>query len=154
MKDSASITNKENKAVLSITPLQGDHTALRKVFNQAYRNQDHWKLLTASSVEWATNLLRQYTIPIAICERDLQPGTWRDLLEETATMPHSPLVIVTSLLADERLWAEVLNEGGYDVLAKPFDGTEVIRVVEGALRRWQDQHGSDFAAPRKLKVAS
>ena len=38
-------------------------------------------------------------------------------------------MIVTSRLADDRLWAEVLNLGGYDVLAKPFDASEVARVV-------------------------
>jgi len=62
------------------------------------------------------------------------------LLEEMMVMPHSPLLIVTSRLADERLWPEVLNVGGWDVLAKPFDRKEVIRVVESAWRHWQDQH--------------
>jgi hypothetical protein len=38
-------------------------------------------------------------------------------------------MIVTSRLADERLWAEVLNLGGYHLLAKPFDASEVVRVV-------------------------
>lgn len=59
------------------------------------------------------------------------------MLQETAAMPHSPLLIVTSRLADERLWAEVLNEGGWDVLAKPFDATEVVRVVETAWQHWR-----------------
>jgi FixJ family two-component response regulator len=36
--------------------------------------------------------------------------------------------------ADERLWAEVLNLGGYDLLAKPLEGDEVSRVVEMACR--------------------
>jgi hypothetical protein len=35
---------------------------------------------------------------------------------------------VTSRLADERLWAEALNLGAWDVLAKPFDADEVIRI--------------------------
>jgi hypothetical protein len=41
------------------------------------------------------------------------------------------------------LWAEVLNCGGYDVLAQPFDRTEVERVVTSArqtfLRRAADR---------------
>ena len=45
------------------------------------------------------------------------------------------LMIVTSRLADERLWAEALNLGAYDVLAKPFDRTEAMRVVAAA---WRD----------------
>jgi FixJ family two-component response regulator len=53
------------------------------------------------------------------------------------------MLIVTSGLADAHLWAEVLNLGGYDVLAKPFDDQEVQRVVAGAWR--QQQNRSEFA---------
>jgi FixJ family two-component response regulator len=45
---------------------------------------------------------------------------------------------VTSRLADEYLWAEALNLGAYDVLAKPFDTSEVMRVVASAWRHWTD----------------
>jgi hypothetical protein len=58
-----------------------------------------------------------------ICERSLPDGEWKDLLGKT------PRLIVTSYAADESLWAEVLNLGGYDVLAQPFDEQEVRRVV-------------------------
>ena len=47
----------------------------------------------------------------------------------------APPVIVTARLADDYLWAEVLNEGGFDVLAQPFDREEVIRVISAATRR-------------------
>jgi hypothetical protein len=43
-------------------------------------------------------------------------------------------LVVASRLADERLWAEVLNLGGHDVLAMPFDAHEVRRVMESAVR--------------------
>ncbi|HLJ47142.1 MAG TPA: hypothetical protein VKU01_14090 [Bryobacteraceae bacterium] len=62
-----------------------------------------------------------------ICEARFDGGTWRELLD------HSTL-IVTSRVADEALWAEVLNLGGFDVLAQPFDRTEVLRVTDAALR--------------------
>jgi CheY-like chemotaxis protein len=39
--------------------------------------------------------------------------------------PDPPMLIVTSRLADDYLWAEALNLGAYDVLAKPFDASEV-----------------------------
>jgi DNA-binding response OmpR family regulator len=39
----------------------------------------------------------------------------------------------------DRLWAEALNLGAWDVLAKPFDPTEVIRSVKSAWQRWHDQ---------------
>src|ERR1019366_5350356 len=44
-----------------------------------------------------------------------------------------------SRLADERLWAEVLNLGWYDVLATPFDADEVYRVMSYAVDSWHCQ---------------
>jgi DNA-binding response OmpR family regulator len=44
---------------------------------------------------------------------------------------------VTSRHADDRLWAEALNLGAWDVLAKPFDPGEVVRVVNLACLCWQ-----------------
>jgi len=152
MRTSANITN-EISTILSVTPLWQEHDFLRTICHEPPSNKERWTLVTASSVEWATKVLRRDQIPIAICERELQPGSWRDLLKQTAVMPHSPLLIVTCRLADERLWSEVLNEGGYDVLAKPFDRTEVIRVVEGAFQHWQNQHEA-WSIRRALRIAS
>jgi hypothetical protein len=45
-------------------------------------------------------------------------------------------LIVTAKLADDRLWAEVLNLGGFDVLAQPFYRGEVTRAVGHACRSW------------------
>jgi hypothetical protein len=62
-------------------------------------------------------------------------------------LPHHPLLIVASRLADEYLWAEVLNLGGHDVLAKPFQGAEVQWVLESAWRIWTNRkkRASSFA---------
>jgi len=73
---------------------------------------------------------------VVVCEQDLQPGSWRDVLEQAVVLPDPPSLIVTSRLADERLWAEALHLGAYDVLAKPFDRTETMRVVEAAWHAW------------------
>jgi DNA-binding response OmpR family regulator len=54
-------------------------------------------------------------------------------------MQHAPLLIVTSRSADDALWAEVLNLGGYNVLAKPFDSREVFHVVANAWLHWKNQ---------------
>jgi DNA-binding NtrC family response regulator len=43
-------------------------------------------------------------------------------------------------LADEHLWAEALNLGAYDVLAKPFDPTEVVRTLSQAWLHRASRH--------------
>jgi FixJ family two-component response regulator len=42
-------------------------------------------------------------------------------------------------LADDRLWAEVLNMGGYDLLMKPFDEREVLHAASMACRHCEDE---------------
>lgn len=51
-----------------------------------------------------------------------------------------PSFIVTSRLADERLWMEALNVGAHDVLVKPFDVAELKRVLDSAWCEWCDRH--------------
>lgn len=85
-----------------------------------------------------------------ICERDLPDASWTDLLEQAAALPEPPYIIVTSRHADDRLWAEALNLGAYDVLAKPFDAGEVIRIVSLAwLHRREKFSGT---SPKTLKA--
>jgi hypothetical protein len=63
-------------------------------------------------------------------------GDWKDVLAAGQGATREPLLIVTSLRADDRLWSEVLNLGGFDLLMKPFDKNEFSRVVEMAWRHW------------------
>jgi DNA-binding response OmpR family regulator len=84
----------------------------------------------ASNPREAVALLRKYDIPVAIAD-----GGWRDIIDSVASRANPPSVIVTSSFADEALWAEVLNLGGFDVLAQPFDANEVARIAQAALRR-------------------
>jgi DNA-binding NtrC family response regulator len=84
-------------------------------------------------------LLQQHEIPVVVCERDLLPGTWIDVLEHTNALPKAPSVIVASRFADERLWVEALNLGAWDVLTKPFDRLELIRSVKLAWNHWHDR---------------
>jgi DNA-binding NtrC family response regulator len=74
------------------------------------------------------------SVSAIICEERLPDGTWLDVLDSVAKeSPLPPLLIVASRVADAALWGSVLNVGGYDLLAKPFDETEVRWVLESAL---------------------
>ncbi len=67
--------------------------------------------------------------------------SWKDVLRSAHERSGGVPVIVGSRLADERLWAEVLNLGGYDLLVKPFIAAEVRNVINSACRHF------DRAAP-------
>jgi DNA-binding response OmpR family regulator len=64
------------------------------------------------------------------------------MLEVLTPLSNPPFLIVTSRTADERLWAEALNLGAYDVLAKPYNQAEVIRVVSLAWLLWKERRVS------------
>jgi DNA-binding response OmpR family regulator len=106
---------------------------------QAIIGHSKWKLFTASDLASAVSLLHGHEISVLLCERDLRPGTWIDVLENIKFLPNAPSLIVASRLADDHLWAEALNLGAWDVLAKPFDHIGVIRSVKSAWQRWHDQ---------------
>jgi DNA-binding response OmpR family regulator len=125
--------------ILSVSPLAEDHATLDCLLGDGDPDTGtnvHWQLWTASTLSSALRALRRIPCPVVVCERDLPLGDWRDLLEHTRHLTSPPLVIVTSLPADDSLWAEALNLGAYDVLAKPFDRIEVIRVITSACLRW------------------
>lgn len=120
--------------VLSISASEPDHYSLGHLFSRT-----KWTLLEARSCEEGLRVLRACPVPVVVCDCLLPDGGWKDLIEEAAALPDPPVVIVTSRLADEKLWAEVMNLGGYDVLEKPFDQSELVRVVGMAWMAWKSQ---------------
>ena len=101
---------------------------------------ESWPLtvLHSPDCEQALAQFADSRISVVISEAFLPDGTWKDLLACLARAKASSVLVVTSQVADESLWAEVLNLGGYDVLAQPFDREEVIRVVRSAVRASSD----------------
>ena len=74
--------------------------------------------------------LHAHSFNAVITEGSLANGrSWKDVLNEIHRMAAPPPLIVTDRLADERLWAEVLNLGAYDLISKPFVPREVLHVV-------------------------
>jgi DNA-binding NtrC family response regulator len=138
----------ETLTVLSISPLEGDHLFLKSIVGHST-----WRLFNADRVRPALDFLQRHEISVVLCERDLMPGTWIDVLEHTNTLPHPPSLIVTSRLADERLWSEALNFGAWDVLAKPFDRKEVFRCVKSGWQHWYDQIHTPGTAVTLMTVA-
>jgi len=119
------------KSAVLVSPFSEDHQPLSQIFLDR-----RWTLHLVHTLGSALTMLRERPIPVVIAERALPCGDWRDLFAALQLLPHHPLLVVTSRLADEELWAEVLNLGGHDVLAKPFRAAEVQWVLENAWQIW------------------
>ena len=127
-------------AVLSVSSAEEDHFHLQDIFSSPGRTlyPDIGFTMTAkSTIAAAKSALQRGRMSIVMCEHDVSPGSWKELLDFVQRLPAPPPLIVTSRVADERMWAEVLNLGGYDVLAKPLNSEEVIRTVTSAWSLWQ-----------------
>jgi len=119
----------ETVTVLAISQSDDDHRVLREILGHS-----RWKFVEART--WADGLrwLRDHPVMVLLCEARGPEGHWTGLLERLDACQKRPPVIVTSPVPDDYLWAEALNRGAADVLAKPFDSTEVLRAIPAAVR--------------------
>jgi len=131
-----------NISVLLVSPCPHDALSLHQILN--HRN---WVVRCCSSCTEAVSQLQTFQPAVVICERDLPDGCWKDLHATLQNLDLAPALLVVSRHADEHLWAEVLNLGGYDVLLKPFDPAEVTRVVRMAWRFQMPSGISDARTP-------
>lgn len=119
--------------ILVVTPGEQDYAALRGIL--AYAN---WRLHRVLNCTQARAFLGHRPAAVLFSDTELPDGDWKDLLYEIANSPEAPSMIVFSRLADDRLWAEALNLGAYDLLETPFEPNEVRRVVHAAWRNWKN----------------
>jgi len=120
--------DRTERAVLLISPYPEDETFLRDVVNG-------FSFRLEVSLDWRTARTGSplSSFPVIITERDLPDASWENVFSDCERMLNPPRLIVISRLADDRLWAAVLNRCGFDVLAKPFERDEVTRVLGYAL---------------------
>jgi DNA-binding response OmpR family regulator len=116
--------------ILAISPDVEDHEIVRQILEGS-----GWRTLACKTRGQARRLWRQASV--VLCEQKLPDGDWKEVLTELQSVLDPPLLIVMSRLADSGLWAEVLNLGGYDVLAKPLKAEEVLWTVATAHRCFQ-----------------
>ena len=79
-----------------------------------------------------TRFYRALVRSTGVTDTRLPDGSWKDVLNSLEGLWNRPQLIVADRLASEALWAEVLNLGAYDLLAMPFELTEIQCVVSRA----------------------
>jgi len=127
-----------NILILLVSPSEQDHSDLVPTCNRFGRTS------VAQTCAEATRELAAAEVGVIICEARLPDGSWKDVLELGQNQSRPPHLIVTSSVADEDFWSEVLNLGGYDVLAKPFRDDETTRVINFAAEHWQSASKGDL----------
>ena len=119
---------------LLISPFEQDHVYFGNIFSRT-----NWKLFRANSREEAFAVLARHQVPVIVAEERLGLADWKDILHSMQHMDRAPKLVVASALSDGDLWADVLNLGGYDVLARPFDQREVLHCISTAWLAWKEE---------------
>jgi DNA-binding NtrC family response regulator len=68
-------------------------------------------------------------VQVVVTDAALPDGDWRRVIEIVERGRRKIQVVVCSRLGDAKLWLDVLEEGGYDVLVEPYEREEVKRIV-------------------------
>jgi DNA-binding response OmpR family regulator len=119
----------EKSTILAVCPSQDDLRSLKDILES-----EEWTVCPAHTCHEAARLMQTATPAVVACDHQLPDGSWKDMYKLAASLMDPPPLVVVSRHADETLWAEVLNLGGYDVIAKPFERNEVSRVMQMACR--------------------
>ena len=77
----------------------------------------------------------QQQFQVVLTDAALPDGDWRRVLEIVERRRRKIQVVVCSRLGDPKLWLDVLEEGGYDVLVEPYRREEIQRIVKSAAAR-------------------
>jgi DNA-binding response OmpR family regulator len=118
-------------SALLVGEFKTDRLLVHDVFKQS-----GWRLFEASDRRHAMQCLDRHPVQVVIAESDVRNWNWKRVLSDLRRFPRPPQLIVSSRTADDYLWAEVLNVGGYDVLPRPFERDEVQRVIAAARRHY------------------
>ncbi len=116
-------------SALLVGAYEWDRQLVQEIFNES-----GWKLYEAQDRHRALRCLDRYPIDVVIAETNVPEWSWKHVLRDLQDRQQPTQLIVTSRHADDRLWAEALNLGAFDVLAQPFDRKEVQCAVESARR--------------------
>jgi DNA-binding NtrC family response regulator len=107
-----------------------------------------WRLFEARDRRCALECLQNNPVQVVVAESQVADWNWRRILVDLHHFNPVPPLVVTSRTADDYLWAEVLNVGGFDVLAQPLDREEVERVIASARRHY------DVPARQSVRAAA
>lgn len=105
---------------------------------EAIGTRDHFEIHFANTCDEAWNAANRLKSPVVLCARDVPGMEWPDAVRILASAVPHPCVILTSPVADDYLWKEIVAKGGYDVLPTPLREADTTRSIKLALSYWKN----------------
>ncbi len=104
--------------------------------------RDHLDIHFADTCDEAWNTANRLQSPVVLCGRDVPGIEWPDAVRMLASAVPRPCVILTSPVTDSYMWKEIVERGGYDVLATPLRDADATRAIRLALSYWKSTSNS------------
>ena len=88
-----------------------------------------WTLTDASPLEDPSIALKGAAVPILLFDRDAAGASWQTAMNRMIKSRRGACVVLLSSVADQYLWDEVVHQGGFDLLTRPFRKEQVLSTL-------------------------
>jgi FixJ family two-component response regulator len=110
--------------LLIVTSRPGDVGELASLLEET-----PWDLTDASQLEDPAVALKGATVPILLFDRDAAAACWQVTMRRLVKSRRGVCVVLLSSVSDQYLWDEVVQHGGFDLLARPFRKEQVLSTL-------------------------
>jgi len=97
---------------------------------QAAATTNRWQVTLARSEPELCTFLARTQAPVALCDRDLLGPNWGAAVQRIAACSPRTCILLVTKVADFYLWDEVVRRGGYDLVSKPLQPSELVRALK------------------------
>ncbi|MCK5308875.1 MAG: response regulator, partial [Zetaproteobacteria bacterium] len=115
--------------------------------------EDLFVVLKAENGERALKSLRESEVDLVILDVMMPGMGGMATLDSIMKMPDPPEVIMLSATDSARLGVQAVKNGAFDYIAKPFDSTEILKVMEKALEKRQLQREVNYLRSEVVKLS-
>jgi PleD family two-component response regulator len=111
---------------------------------QALLQDTKWSVERALSWNEVSHFCEGAVSPVVLVDRHFQGAHWQSTVASILDPAASTCVILISDVSDPYLWNELVQQGGFDVLARPFERSELLQTLAFAHRHstadWPSLH--------------
>src|SRR4051794_3320791 len=128
-----SLTRTAAIKILFIGADEHDHAVLANILANPT-----WVVIKAQDLAAARSALKDHNVSVVLYDCDSTQDHFTKIADDVQQMPLPAPIIITSRLADDRLWSQALDSGVWDVLSKPLRTAEVVRSLRYAWEHWRN----------------
>lgn len=130
MTSSGQDSRSDNDDVIRVLALTRDPDEWHTL--QRLAADENWIMLWAHCSARAREIIATHSVLVVICDRDLPQEDWKHVFDELSGLRPLPCLLLASEVADDYLWREVVQHGGFEILTRPFEDDKVVRMIRFA----------------------